>query len=71
MIGGSRRAGVPEDEQDALLDEAIAALHDILVGRPCLVRVRLELARAFFLKGDEGLAREHFERFWRASLWRR
>ena len=44
------------------LDEAITALHVILVGQPGLVRVRLELARAFFLKGKDSLAREHFER---------
>ena len=61
-IGASQKPGVPEDEQDALLDEAIAALHGILVGQPGLVRVRLELARAFFLKGKDGLAGEHFER---------
>ena len=30
--------------------------------RPGLVRVRLELARAFFLKGEDSLARSHFER---------
>ena len=32
----------------------------MLVNRPDLVRVRLELARAFFLKGQDGLARRHF-----------
>ena len=53
----------PEGERRAaLLDEAVAALRVILIERPGLVRVRLELARAFFLKGDDGLAREHFER---------
>ena len=61
-MGASQRPEVPEDEQDALLDEAIAVLRGILIGRPGLVRVRLELARAFFLKGEDGLAREHFER---------
>ena len=61
-IEASRRPGVAKDDRDALLDEAIAALHGILVGQPGLVRVRLELARAFFLKGADGLAREHFER---------
>ena len=44
-----------------MLDEAIAALRTMLVDRPDLVRVRLELARAFFLKGDDGLARRRFE----------
>ena len=33
----------------------------MLVRRPELVRVRLELARAFFLKGEDTLARRHFE----------
>ena len=60
-IGASQQRGVAEDEQDALLDEAIAALRAMLVSRPELVRVRLELARAFFLKGEDSLARRHFE----------
>ena len=34
----------------------------MLVDRPDLVRVRLELARAFFLKGEDTLSRDHFER---------
>ena len=33
----------------------------MLVETPELVRVRLELARAFYLKGEDGLARRHFE----------
>ena len=48
-------------ERDALLDEAITVLREMLVVRPALVRVRLELARAFFYKGEDGLARDHFE----------
>jgi hypothetical protein len=48
--------------REALLDEAVAALRAILHDRPGLVRVRLELARAFFLKGEDGLARGHFEK---------
>ena len=32
------------------------------MNRPELVRVRLELARAFFYKGEDGLARGHFQR---------
>ena len=43
-------------------DEAIASLRAVLINRPDLVRVRLELARAFFLKGEDSLARGHFER---------
>ena len=33
----------------------------MLVARPELIRVRLELARAFFLKEEDRLARRHFE----------
>ncbi len=51
-----------EDRRDALLDTAIAAFRKMLVANPALVRVRLELARAFFLKGEDTLARRHFER---------
>ncbi|MDE0048782.1 MAG: surface lipoprotein assembly modifier [Rhodospirillales bacterium] len=51
-----------EDRRDELLDGAIAAFRKMLIADPRLVRVRLELARAFFLKGEDGLAREHFER---------
>ena len=42
-------------------DSAIEAFRAILVDRPGLVRVRLELARVFFLNGQDGLARRHFE----------
>ncbi len=49
------------EARDEKLDEAIAAFHAILVDRPELVRVRLELARAFFLKEEDTLARRHFE----------
>ena len=61
-ISASQRAGIGDTERDGLLDEAVAALRTILVDRPGLVRVRLELARAFFLKGQDELARTHFER---------
>ena len=43
------------------LDDAIATFRAILIRRPELTRVRLELARAFFLKDDYELAKEHFE----------
>lgn len=52
----------PEGEaREARLREAVAAFHGILVERPGLVRVRLELARTFFLMKEDGLARRHFE----------
>ena len=60
-IGASQAKGVSEERKEALLDAAIAAFHTMLVRRPELVRVRLELARAFFLKGEDTLARRHFE----------
>ena len=42
---------------------ASASFRTILIDQPELVRVRLELARAFFLKGrGRAGAREHFER---------
>ena len=49
------------ERREELLDKAIAAFRAILVKQPGLVRVRLELARAFFLKEEDRLARRHFE----------
>ena len=60
--GASQQPDLADDEREALLDEAIASFHTMLIARPGLVRVRLELARAFFLKGEDSLARGHFER---------
>ena len=59
-IGAAERAGTPG--RTALLREAVAALRAILVDRPALARVRLELARAFFMLGEDDLSRAHFER---------
>ena len=61
-LGASQTPETIGSERTGLLDEAIAALRAILIDRPGLVRVRLELARAFFLKGEDDLSREHFER---------
>ena len=60
-IGASQHPQVSDENREALLNEAIGALHTMLVEQPGLVRVRLELARAFFLKGEDELARRHFE----------
>ena len=57
----AQRPGLSDDARDALLDEAIVAFHTMLVARPGLVRVRLELARAFFLRDEDKLATRHFE----------
>ena len=60
---GAAQAREDDAERDpALLDEAIEALRDILHDRPELTRVRLELARAFFLKGEDDLSRDQFDR---------
>ena len=60
-IEASQQPDISDEPRDALLDEAIGAFHAMLVKEPGLVRVRLELARAFFLKGEDALARRHFE----------
>ena len=60
-IGASKKPDIAEAKREALLDEAIASFRAMLVDRPGLVRVRLELARAFFLKGEDDLSRRHFE----------
>ena len=59
---GSQEPDIDEEQRLALLDEAIAAFRSILIRRPDLVRVRLELALAFYLKEEDALARGHFER---------
>ena len=61
-LGLAHHPGIGEAERDAFLDVSIAAFQAILAANPELTRVRLELARAFFLKGQDGLARRHFER---------
>ena len=58
----AQRPGVAGSARDALLDEAADAFRAMLVQRPGLVRARLELARVLFLKEEDGLAKEHFER---------
>ena len=59
-LEASQLQEMAEETREALLAEAIAVFRDILVNRPELVRVRLELARAFFFRGQDGLARRHF-----------
>ena len=60
-VGLSRQPTLSDDVREALLEEAIASFRAMLIDRPELVRVQLELARAFFLKGDYDLSRRHFE----------
>ena len=48
-----RKPGLRDEQRQlALLDEAIAAFRSILIRRPELVRVRLELGLAFYLKEE-------------------
>ena len=60
-VGASQQPGLAEEDREALLDGAIAAFREMLIDQPGLVRVHLELGRAFFLKGEDDLARQHFE----------
>jgi len=48
--------------KNALLHEAIAVVRAILINHSDLMRVHLELARAFFLKGEDGLSQKHFRK---------
>lgn len=57
------QAEPPQSEtQTDLLDASTTLFRAILAEHPDHVRVRLELARIFFLQGKDGLARRHFER---------
>ena len=58
----SLRPDVPEERREVLLEGAVAAFRLILFDHPELMRVRLELARAFFLIGEDNLSQRHFER---------
>ena len=49
----SQKKGREAKSRDTLLSEAIAYFRTMLIRNPGLVRVRLELARAFFLKGED------------------
>ena len=59
---GAPAGAVRGEAREAYIDAAIAALRRILTIRPQEARARLDLARAFFLKGEDSLARRHFER---------
>ncbi len=61
-LGASQKPGISEEKRDAFLDLAIDIFSTMLETRPELDRVRLELARALFLKGEDSLSKKHFER---------
>ena len=60
-LEASQRPGTGAEEVDTLLGEAVADFRTILFYRPAFLRVRLELSRALFLRGEDTLARRHFE----------
>ena len=60
-VEAAQKPGVDDEKRDDLLDKAIDVFRKMLVVDPSLTRVRLELARAFFLKGEDTLATRHFE----------
>ena len=60
-VEAAQKPGLDDETRDDLLDKAIDVFRKMLVVDPSLVRVRLELARAFFLKGEDSLAKRHFE----------
>ena len=55
-------AETDENQRNAYFEQAISAFRTILIDRPDLVRVRLELARAYFFRRKDSLATKHFER---------
>ena len=61
-IGAARDPALSEENRDAFLDIAVRTFQAMLVRNPALVRVRLELARAHFLREEDAQAKAHFER---------
>ena len=51
-----------KEEREELLDEAISAFQIMLSKEPNLHRIHLELARVYFLKGKDALAKKHFKK---------
>ena len=60
-VGTAQRPDLADENREALLSQAIAAFRAMLIDNPRLLRVRLELARAFYFMGEDDLARRHFE----------
>ena len=61
-LQSARSPGIGKAQRDRYLDAAITYFHQMIVIRPSLLRPRLELASAFYQKGEDSLARRHFER---------
>ena len=54
--------GIDEEEKNELLDISIDAFEGMLSQNPDLVRVNLELGRAFFLKRDDNQSQKYFKK---------
>ena len=61
-LNAAHGSTLAEKDRDEILNVSIAAFLAILAADPERVRVRLELARAFFMKGDDDLSKRHFDR---------
>ena len=62
LITASQNPQLTKEERSEFLDNAIISFSTILAANPTLVRVRLELARALFLKEQDTLAQRQFKR---------
>ena len=62
LITTSQNPQLTKKERHTFLDHAITSFQSILAANPDLVRVRLELARALFLKKRDFLAQRQFKR---------
>ncbi|MCZ0933520.1 MAG: tetratricopeptide repeat protein [Oligoflexia bacterium] len=61
VVEVSYSSHLTKEEKGKLLDEAIFTFQAMLSKEPHLHRVHLELARAYFLKGEDSLAKKHFK----------
>ncbi len=61
-LNASHNTELSEKDRNEIINVSIAAFLTILAADPERVRVRLELARAFFMKGEDGLSKQHFDR---------
>ena len=62
LLTASENPQFTKEERHTYLDHAITSFRAILAANPNLVRVRLELARALFLKEQDRVAQRQFKR---------
>ena len=68
LNSAQRELEAAPEESRVLLEASIKIFREILVDHPNFIRARLELGRAFFLRGSDGLARRQFNRALAADL---